>query len=56
MIIFDKPKSEEEVAREKREVEQHEFARSQVKTNRTLARFTLALVLATFCTIGVGVW
>jgi hypothetical protein len=55
-VVFDKPKSEEEAARQRREDEQHEFARSQVKTNRRLAWFTGALVLATFCTIGVGIW
>jgi hypothetical protein len=55
-IVFDKPKSQEEIARETREREQHEFARSQVKTNKRLAWFTGALVVATFCTIGVGVW
>jgi hypothetical protein len=55
-IIFDKPKSEEEIARRRRENEQHEFARAQVETNRRLAWFTGALVIATFCTIGVGIW
>lgn len=55
-VIFDKPKSQEEIARQRREDEQHEFARSQVNTNKTLAWFTGALVLATFCTIGVGIW
>ena len=51
-VVFDKPKSPEEIARD----EQHEFARKQVNTNKWLAWFTGALVLATFCTIGVGVW
>ena len=55
-VIFDKPPSAEEAARQRRENEQHEFARSQVKTNKTLAYFTGALVVATFCTIGVGIW
>lgn len=55
-VIFDKPKSEEEIARQRRENEQHEFARSQVKTNKRLAWFTGALVLASFCTIAVGIW
>jgi hypothetical protein len=54
--IFDKPKSQEEVARQRREDEQHEFARSQVKTNKRLAWFTAALVFASFCTIAVGIW
>lgn len=55
-VVFDKPRSEEEIARETRDREQHEFARAQVKTNRRLAWFTGALVLATFCTIAIGVW
>jgi len=55
-FVFDKPKSEEEVARQRREDEQHAFARRQVKTNKMLAWFTGALVVATFCTIGVGIW
>jgi len=55
-VIFDKPKSQEEIARQRREDEQHKFARSQVKTNRALAWFTGALVLATLCTIIVGIW
>lgn len=55
-VIFDKPNSQEEIARRRREDEQHEFARSQVKTNKRLAWFTGALTLATFCTIGVGIW
>jgi len=55
-LVLDKPSDPKETARQRREDEQHEFARSQVKTNRTLAWFTGALVLATFCTIGVGVW
>jgi hypothetical protein len=55
-VVFNKPKSQEEIARQRRENEQHEFARAQVKTNKKLAWFTGLLVLATFCTIGVGVW
>jgi hypothetical protein len=55
-IVFDKPPSAVEAARQRRENEQHEFAREQVKTNRRLAGFTRALVVATFCTIGVGIW
>ena len=55
-VIFDKPKSQEEVARQRLEDEQHKFARSQIKTNRAMAWFTGALVLATFCTIVVGIW
>jgi hypothetical protein len=55
-VVFDKPPSAEEASRKRREDEQHEFARAQVDTNRTLAWFTGALVVATFCTIGVGVW
>ena len=33
-IVIDKPKSEEQIARETREREDHEFKRDQVKTNR----------------------
>jgi hypothetical protein len=55
-IIFDKPKNEEEITRQRREDEQHEFARAQVKTNRRLAWFTGLLVLGTFCGIGIGIW
>ena len=55
-VIFDKPRSAEEAARQTRENEQHKFARQQVITNRLLAWFTAALVLATACTIGVGIW
>lgn len=55
-IVFDRPVEQEQAARQRRENEQHEFARSQVNTNKWLARFTFALVIATFCTIGVGIW
>jgi len=55
-IIFDPPKNSDEEARQRREWEQHEFARSQVKTNNRLAWFTGALVVATVCTIGIGIW
>lgn len=55
-VIFDKPKSQEEIDRGRREDEQHEFARAQVVTNKRLAWFTGALVFATLCTIGVGIW
>lgn len=55
-FVFDVPPTPTEIARQRREDEQHEFARSQVKTNKKLALFTGALVFATFCTIGVGVW
>jgi hypothetical protein len=55
-VVFDPPENQKEAARRRREDEQHEFARSQVKTNTKLAWFTGALVLATFCTIGVGIW
>ncbi|HEY5331304.1 MAG TPA: hypothetical protein VIJ79_15590 [Acidobacteriaceae bacterium] len=55
-VIFDKPLSAAEKGRQKREDEQHEFARQQVITNKRLAWFTGALVFATFCTIVVGIW
>jgi hypothetical protein len=55
-VVFDRPVEQEEAARQRRENEQHEFARSQVKTNNRLAWFTGALMVATFCTIAVGVW
>jgi hypothetical protein len=55
-VVFDRPAEQGEAARQRRENEQHEFARSQVKTNRLLAFFTGALMVATFCTIGVGIW
>jgi hypothetical protein len=47
-LVFDKPKSEEEAARQRREDEQHEFAREQVKTNKRLAWLTFFLVIGTF--------
>jgi hypothetical protein len=46
----------EETAKRARENEQHEFQRSQVKTNKKIAHFTGWLVIATICTIGVGIW
>lgn len=55
-VVFDLPPNKEEAARQRREDEQHEFARQQVETNRWLTRFTGALVFATFCTIAVGIW
>jgi hypothetical protein len=55
-VVFDPPENEKEAARRRREDEQHEFARSQVKTNTRLALFTGALVLTTLCTIAVGIW
>lgn len=55
-VVFNKPRSEEDLAREKREHEQHKFARAQVKTNERLAWFTGALVLAAFCTMVIGIW
>jgi hypothetical protein len=55
-VVFDAPLNPEETARQAREDEQHKFARQQVKTNGLLAWFTGALVLATACTIGVGIW
>jgi hypothetical protein len=55
-IVFDTPPNEREARRKKREDEQHEFARSQVATNRRIAWFTGALVIATVCTIAVGIW
>src|ERR1700678_459835 len=55
-VIFDKPKSQDEIARQRREDEQHEFARRQVKTNHRVAVFTGLLVFATLCTILVGIW
>ncbi|MGA3071198.1 MAG: hypothetical protein ABSD43_13375 [Terracidiphilus sp.] len=55
-VIFDRPVDPVEAARQRRESEQHEFARQQVNTNKWLVRFTFALVFATFCTIGVGIW
>jgi hypothetical protein len=55
-VIFDRPAEQGEASRQRREDEQHEFARSQVKTNTRLAWFTGALMVATFCTIGVSIW
>jgi hypothetical protein len=55
-FVFDPPENQREAARRRREDQQHEFARSQVNTNARLALFTGALVLATFCTIVVGIW
>jgi hypothetical protein len=55
-VVFEKPKSQEETARQRREDEQHEFARSQVKTNHRLAVFTGLLVLGTFCGTLIGIW
>lgn len=55
-IVFDSPVDTEKAAREKRESEQHEFQRAQVKTNKRIAIFSGFLVLATFCTIAVGIW
>jgi hypothetical protein len=55
-IIFDKPKSQEEIARERREDEQHKFAQQQVKTNQRLAWFTGLLVIGTFFGTAIGIW
>src|SRR5215469_2880824 len=55
-VVFEAPKPQEEVARQRRVDEQHEFARRQVTTNIWMVVFTGALVLATACTIGVGIW
>jgi hypothetical protein len=55
-VIFDKPKNQEEIARETRENEQHEFARAQVSTNKKLAWFTGLLVVGTFSGLAIGIW
>lgn len=55
-VVFDKPKSEEEKTRQRREDEQHEFARAQVRTNKRLAWFTGLLVLGTFVGSGITIW
>jgi hypothetical protein len=54
--VFEKPKSQEEIARDRRESEQHKFAREQVKTNRKMTFFTGLLVLATGFGSGIGIW
>lgn len=55
-FVLDTPPDPKETTRQRREDEQHEFARTQVQTNRRLAWFTGALVVATFFTIAVGIW
>ena len=55
-ILIDKPKSDEEIARETRESEDREFKRDQVKTNRRLTWFTLFLVLGTFGGLAATIW
>jgi len=55
-LVFDKPKNQEEIARETREREQHEFERDQVKTNKRLKTFTGFLVIGTFVGTGIGIW
>jgi hypothetical protein len=55
-VIFDPPEDQREAARGRREYEQHEFARAQVRTNQRLARFSLLLVVGTFGGIGIGFW
>jgi hypothetical protein len=55
-VVFDPPEDQKEAARRRRENEQHKFAGQQVKTNKWLAIFSGLLVLATFCTIGIGLW
>lgn len=55
-IIFNTKDENKENSDQVRVREQHEFQRTQVTTNKTIAWFTGALMLATFCTIGVGVW
>jgi hypothetical protein len=55
-IVFDKPKSQEEIARQRREDEQHEFARQQVQTNKRMAWFTGLLVVGTFAGTAIGIW
>jgi len=55
-VIFEKPKSQEETTHEKRENEQHEFARRQVETNERLASFTFVLMLATVFAMVVAIW
>lgn len=56
MVVFDKPPSTKETARETREREEHEFARNQVVTNKRTTWFNGLLVLATFSTVAIGVW
>lgn len=55
-VVFDKLESTEEIARKRREDEQHGFARQQVKTNNRLAWLTALLVLGTFCGTVIGIW
>lgn len=55
-IVIDKPKSEEEIAREKREEEDRVFKRDQIKTNRRLSLLTFGLVIGSFCGLGVNLW
>jgi len=55
-VIFDKPPSEAAASRQRRENEQHEFAREQVKTNRRIAWFNGLLVLGTFVGMMIGIW
>jgi hypothetical protein len=55
-IIFDPPDKKEESAEETRAREQHEFQRTQVKTNQRIAWFTGVLMVFSFLTILVGVW
>ncbi len=55
-IIFDKPSSDEKTAEKRRQDEEHEYARDQVKSNRLIAYFNGLLVIATFTGIVIGIW
>jgi len=55
-VVFDKPPSTKETARETREREAHEFARNQVQINKRTGWFNGLLVLATFSSVGIGLW
>jgi hypothetical protein len=55
-IVFEKPKSQEQITNETRERERHEFARDQVKTNRRLTWLTFGLVAGSLAGTVIGIW
>jgi hypothetical protein len=55
-VVFDPIPDPKETAAKTRENEAHEFQRDIVETNKKIAKFNGLLVIATFVTIGVGIW
>ena len=55
-VVFDKPKTQEERAREKGDEKEDEYKRDQVRTNRRLTLLNLFLVIGTLASSCIGIW